>query len=273
MARLAASQQPRDDRFIAYYSDDADDIEADIEQVDGWRRYAVGALKDGQLVGWLLGEIDEHIGRVWWWGPVVDRDDHWEQIAEHMYTAARSLLPAAIAQEEFAAGGGHQRLASLCARHGFVAGEASIALRCDAVPKTHSTPVGPCPPHHRDALAALHDHLFPNAHRSGVQLYEDPANHIVVAVVDDSIAAYAVGQLQSGDSGYVDFVGVDPRYRRRGLGQAVVAGMVASLASSGATWFHLTVRAGNEAARALYQRLGFREDRVLVPYRKNFALP
>ncbi|MEE4350516.1 MAG: GNAT family N-acetyltransferase [Pacificimonas sp.] len=52
-------------------------------------------------------------------------------------------------------------------------------------------------------------------------------------------------------------VGVDPGWRRQGLGEALVRRVIDRAAKKGSRRLHLEMRANNEAARLLYDRLGF----------------
>ena len=54
-------------------------------------------------------------------------------------------------------------------------------------------------------------------------------------------------------------LGVEPAARRGGLGAALVAQAAKAARTSGARAMFLEVAVGNDAARALYVRLGFRE--------------
>lgn len=59
------------------------------------------------------------------------------------------------------------------------------------------------------------------------------------------------------DSGYVRNVVVAPEARRRGVGRALMTAVAARLREAGKTSWRLNVRLDNEAALALYDRLGF----------------
>jgi ribosomal-protein-alanine N-acetyltransferase len=63
-------------------------------------------------------------------------------------------------------------------------------------------------------------------------------------------------------------IGVDPAYRRRGLGRALLRGLLAVADAARATVF-LEVRTDNEAARALYESEGF----TAVGVRRNYYRP
>jgi ribosomal-protein-alanine N-acetyltransferase len=59
----------------------------------------------------------------------------------------------------------------------------------------------------------------------------------------------------------LDSIAVHPGARRRGLGAALLRALLAWATQNGARHFSLEVRAGNAAALALYQRLGFLPER------------
>ena len=57
---------------------------------------------------------------------------------------------------------------------------------------------------------------------------------------------------------------VQPAYRRKGIGMALVSQMLSVLEKLGATRFRIVGLAGNPAALALYRRLGFRDYEVTL---------
>lgn len=88
------------------------------------------------------------------------------------------------------------------------------------------------------------------------------------AVLDDEVPGRwvraRIDDVAGGYAGYSDdwvgFAGivVEPAARRQGLGLAIMASLAEWGAEHGATTAYLQVQAGNEAALALYARLGFR---------------
>jgi ribosomal-protein-alanine N-acetyltransferase len=67
---------------------------------------------------------------------------------------------------------------------------------------------------------------------------------------------YAIFQLLPGECELLR-LGIDPTFRRRGRGRDLLLGCLELLGASGRPLCHLEVRAGNAAARGLYETLDF----------------
>jgi len=80
----------------------------------------------------------------------------------------------------------------------------------------------------------------------------------LVAVAGDEVAGYAIAHAAA-DEGEILNLGVAPSHRRQGIGVELVRAMMDALRARGARAVYLEVRDSNAAARALYERLGFRE--------------
>ena len=80
----------------------------------------------------------------------------------------------------------------------------------------------------------------------------------VVAKVGDEIVGYA-GLWMIVDEGHITTFGVDPSWRRRGIGQRVLLYVTDMSRELGATRMTLEVRVSNTAAQALYGKFGFVE--------------
>ena len=80
----------------------------------------------------------------------------------------------------------------------------------------------------------------------------------VVARVDDEIAGYA-GLWIIVDEGHITTFGVDPGWRRRGVGPRMLLHVADLSRELGATRMTLEVRVSNTAAQALYGKFGFVE--------------
>lgn len=79
----------------------------------------------------------------------------------------------------------------------------------------------------------------------------------LVAIWDDSLIGYVVAWFVA-DEAHIANLAVDPRWRRRGIGRLLMERTIAEGRRRGARWMHLEVRPSNDAANALYRRLGFK---------------
>jgi len=86
---------------------------------------------------------------------------------------------------------------------------------------------------------------IPYAH---LRLVERPADGLLLGFIDYWVV---------GEELHLLVLAVDPDYRRLGLADALVRRAERRSASQGATYALLEVREGNEAARLLYEQLGY----------------
>lgn len=269
MVTLAASQQAVAEHHIGYLGLEVDSIQKDIVGVDGWiSRTAVAIDDDQRLTGWLLGEKDDDMDRVWWWGPFLT-DEAWQMQPDALYGVASKLVGGG--EEEMAPDDRNTDVAELAERNGFRGEVASAVLSYADAGFGRPTGVVPMEREHRVDVAALHDRLFPGTHTPGASLVESEDLRLVIVVAGE-IVGYVAAEVQSDGSGYIDYLGVDPSHQRTGLGRRLVMGATDRLLGLGANSVNLTVREDNAAARALYESLGFTEERLLRPYRKGFTL-
>lgn len=274
VAALIARHQQDPSRHIGYLSSIA---EAVAEELRGFGAEQVGAGAvvlddDGAICGVLVPEWDTEPPRVWWHGPFVEGPD-WQAVADALYAQARPCLPDFVSQEEMCGDAEHRALAEVAARHGFVSEEAAAVLNTAAEPASDApagleieSVSGQVP----ETVIDLHRRTFPHAHRVGAALADD--GMLLVARRGEEILGYARAELQSDGGGYLDLLAVEPGARGQGIGGALVAAISSRLLAQGCTGVHLTVRESNRPARRLYERLGFTEERLLVPYRRGWRI-
>ena len=87
----------------------------------------------------------------------------------------------------------------------------------------------------------------------------------LVAVEGDDVIGYVGSQTVLGWSDMMN-VAVHPDHRRKGVGEALVVALEEALKAQESTCLTLEVRASNDPAKALYEKLGFSE----VGRRKNY---
>lgn len=93
-----------------------------------------------------------------------------------------------------------------------------------------------------------------------------PESHIFLTAETGGVIAGYVGLMYVLDEGYISNVAVHPDYRRRGAGDALISALIARGREKRLSFLTLEVRESNAAARALYEKHGFRA----VGRRKNY---
>jgi ribosomal protein S18 acetylase RimI-like enzyme len=118
-----------------------------------------------------------------------------------------------------------------------------------------------------DAVVALWE-------RCGLtRAWNDPRKdiHRKLAVRSDlflvgEVAGAIVGSVMAGydgHRGWINYLGVDPAFRRRGLGRALMREAERRLREAGCPKINLQVRTGNAEAIEFYNRIGFAQDDVV----------
>jgi ribosomal-protein-alanine N-acetyltransferase len=92
----------------------------------------------------------------------------------------------------------------------------------------------------------------------------------LVASLNDRIVGYLLTFVR-GDYADVDSLAVLPRYRRKGIGKALMQRSIALLRRRGFETVYLNVREDNETAIQLYESLGFRKARRINEYFEDGA--
>jgi ribosomal protein S18 acetylase RimI-like enzyme len=98
---------------------------------------------------------------------------------------------------------------------------------------------------------------------------ERKAAVLLVAEVGDAVAGYLYGTCEERDwnalrdpGGAIHDVLVDRAFRRRGVGEALVAAAVAHFAKRGLTQIVLSTATKNKAAQKFFAKLGFRSTMI-----------
>ena len=109
-----------------------------------------------------------------------------------------------------------------------------------------------------DRLAALHGQCVAPAWDGGAmtEILSLPGSFGLIAGSGEQADGLLIGRLAV-DEAEILTLGVHPRARRRGLGQALVAAALGQMAAGGATSVFLEVATDNEAACGLYRGAGF----------------
>ena len=87
---------------------------------------------------------------------------------------------------------------------------------------------------------------------------DDGSIYVAVAIIEDERAGYADMRIIKGESQIYN-IAVAPEFRKQGIGEALLDHMVRKSEELWLSIITLEVRAGNEAAMALYEKMGFRK--------------
>jgi [ribosomal protein S18]-alanine N-acetyltransferase len=122
----------------------------------------------------------------------------------------------------------------------------------------------------------LHHGLFPGSYLSddeiAAALGDGGSRRVLTAWLDGRPAGYLVAKDDAAmDELYVDYLGVDPAARGRGLGRALLLDAMRWAEGRGRRRAALTVRQDRVEALSLYLRCGFRQLRAGVHWRKDRA--
>ena len=97
-------------------------------------------------------------------------------------------------------------------------------------------------------------------------------NGFLVADRDDEVVGYVVGDVTPNfgrDIGHVKDLAVAPSARRNGIGRSLLVRSLVALTADGAETVKLEMRESNDAAGALYRKLGFETARRVPRYYRD----
>jgi len=94
---------------------------------------------------------------------------------------------------------------------------------------------------------------------------------LVVAAPDGRLAAFCIGWLDQKKRGQIEPCGVRSEFRNLGLGKAVLLECIQRLYAHGAGKIHLETDNYRNAALDLYRSVGFRVERNVLVFRKDYT--
>lgn len=97
---------------------------------------------------------------------------------------------------------------------------------------------------------------------------KNPLSLWLIAVEGEDLAGYVGSQSVLGWADMMNLA-VAPKYRRRGIGEKLIAELIRQLKENQVTCLTLEVRVSNEPAIALYQKMGFKEVGRRPGYYRN----
>ena len=123
---------------------------------------------------------------------------------------------------------------------------------------------------HVSEIAELEKLCFsdPWSERSVASELNSPYSYWLVALEQDRVVGY-VGSQSSFEEADMMNIAVHPDFRRLGIAERLVLALCDALAEKGVCALLLEVRASNEPAKALYDKLGFVQVGRIPNYYRN----
>lgn len=221
----------------------------------------VVAIQDGRLLGVLGCEFDEELGRGWLWGPFALTAD-WNELAANLLEQLLTLLPTAVRRLDFFLNQANQRAYRFYLAHGFREPQVShvyVAEDRQALPFLLE-PCGPLQPEQFGRLRALHDTIFPNTYYTGQDILDqlDGNHQVFICAQGEDLLGYVYATLDESGDGYLEFLGVRPDARGKGLGKCLLLTALKWLFEiKDVSTVGLTVSDDQNSARSLYEKVGF----------------
>lgn len=251
-------------RGVCFLGENAQQIAADLNELNRpiHETFFV-AEEDGDLIGVWGFETDAEIGRGWMFGPFIEHPD-WDRVARLLWDAVLAALPQHTKELEMFLGLENDRALALAADLGFEARNDSAILQLRRTEAPSILPPEAAPvfsSEHAQAFGDLHNRLFPDTHAPPSQIIAklSPLKRLFVETRRGELAGYLYAEARlEGGEGYIDYLGVDERFRREGVAELLIRSAIAWLFThEEINEVNLSVLPSNDAALKLYAKLGF----------------
>lgn len=256
----------QEDEITATLSEEFSDLELDTS--------FVVAYEHERIIGALGFDVDLERGVAEIWGPFIDEEARWNDIAHELWRAGvnqlggkastlycfyneeneQALRFMADLEAEFL----HKHLVLKCSRSSF------------AYAPVHS--LHEITPEYDEAFMALHDASFPNTYYSGEDIMNRlQDDHRIFIAVDhqQSLLGYVYVEADcDAQEGNIEFIAVSPQAQGQGLGTSLMQEALRFLLlDRKIDEISLCVQEENGKAISLYQKAGFQQKHRLLLYK------
>jgi ribosomal protein S18 acetylase RimI-like enzyme len=270
---FVARLNPAGEHHIGYFGVHPADIAHTLAELDPpLTEGFLLAENSGVLIGVLGAEIDAEISRAWLYGPLIEHPD-WHALADSLYEAVQVIISKTIQEHELFCDARNFHCQQFAAHHGF---ETRSENKIFVLPRAHLAAIPPASAANWDSrfmdqFQALHSIVFPNTYYTARQIIDLQNVHtrLLIAAQGNDLQGYVFGKVDlDACEGYIDFIGVDARWRGKGIGRMLLAAAVHWMFSFPAVQHvDLVVASANTAAVRLYESFGFECERTMRAYR------
>jgi ribosomal protein S18 acetylase RimI-like enzyme len=268
LARFVAAHNGDPAHHIGYLGDEANDVIAELTDLDEDAAFGTARDRSGRLVGLLGVEWDTGIGRAWLLGPWTALDptdaetgsdsDNGSDLMDRLYATVDREIPDGVSEREIFCAVTNAAVVAFAGRHGFGPPRQQAIL---TFPRSRLADLPPVTlpaltSRYVDQFMALHDSAFPGTHTPAAGLL-DKGEPIWMAVDGDTLLGYVTLKLRPEfDDAQIDYLAVAEPARGRGVGATLLAAAL-HLAFADARITSMELVTSNPVARRLYERTGF----------------
>lgn len=116
-----------------------------------------------------------------------------------------------------------------------------------------------------DYIVTVFDHWWggPSSERASPFFFYELGEYALIAEDDGQVVGFLLGLVAAGSStGYVHLVGIDPNYRRRGVGKRLYQQFHASCQKAGLKQLKAIGMVGHEGSLRFHTALGFEAQEI-----------
>jgi ribosomal protein S18 acetylase RimI-like enzyme len=281
-AFIFRSNRTTDGRVRCLHGDQGDDEHRHVAELAELPHGEAGfwrvSDRRGETLGVIGCEIDRSQRRAWIRGPWAVPGRASASLEAALLNALERALPEIHRLDAFPSED-DETLATLYGGAGYRRMDVHRVMQAALADAEAATPaderVRPAGPDDLREWLPLHHSLFPDSYLSDGAIaaaISDDSRLVLTAWLDGRPAGYLVAKDEAtADELYVDYLGVDPACRGRGLGRALLLQAIRWGGFRGRRRAALTVRQDRAEAVSLYLQCGFLQARAGVHWRKDRA--
>ncbi|MET3575725.1 GNAT family N-acetyltransferase [Bhargavaea ullalensis] len=245
-------------------------IEADFSDL-GFEKSFWVAEEEKVIIGALGLDISVEDREAGVWGPFVDPDYPFREVAERLWKKAVGSVVGKVSRFGFFTNEENFEAAAFADRLGAVRAGRHIVLQAERKEGRADRSAVPFEPCHEKAFRELHEASFPGTYLSSDEILDRLNGHYRLLVIPDESDGlkgyiYVEADPLHGE-GAIEFLAVSTRHRRQGIATRLLrTGLAELFGHEKILSIRLTVEEGNEAALALYKAAGFRSVHRLTAW-------